>query len=333
MRHADPAANLGLAARGAMFSSAAGPGTLAKMIAHMNSRPAPALRLAAALLAVTLPTSTLPSIALAAEVTPARASGVRKVVQDRAKPLLGSDPGAAAELLAGEAKKTQDPVLFIDAGEAYLAEGVAEGDKAALTTAIEQASIGLDIAYFQQDPRCDPQWQHLESSEFEREITRAKKVIADSEQAIADLDKPVEAPPPDEEPKEKKKATPRDGRGLIAGGALGTAVGVGGLAMIGAGLALSSKAQKDVEALDPSALDYDAQLADIDKRGKSANVVAYAGIGVAVVGLGVGIALLALGVKKRKAYRAEHGADETARVHVAPALGAGYGGLTLGGRF
>lgn len=317
-----------------MFSSAAGPGTLPWMFAHSNPRPAPALRLAAALLAVTLPTTTLPTPAHAAgqEVTPARASGTRKVVQDRAAPLMSSDPRAAAEVLAGEAKKTHDPVLFIDAAEAYLAAGVAERDKEALTTAIEQASIGLDIAHFQQDPRCDQSWQHLDAGEFQREITRAEKVIADSKQAIADLDKPVEAPPEEDEPKPEKKGAPRDGRGLIAGGALATAVGVSGLAMIGAGLALSSKAQKDVEALDPSALDYDAQLADIDKRGKSANVVGYAGIGVAVVGLGAGIALLALGLKKRKAYRAEHG-DETARVHVAPALGRGFGGLTLGGRF
>ncbi|MCY1055174.1 hypothetical protein [Nannocystis sp. SCPEA4] len=306
------------------------------MIAHSTPRPAerrPVLRLAATLLVVTLPTTTLPLPAHAAEaVTPARASGVRKLVQDRAKPMMSSDPGGAAELLAGEAKKTKDPVLFIDAGEAYLAEGVAERDKAALTAAIEHASIGLDIAAFQQDPRCDPEWQHLDAGEFDREIARGKQVIEDSEKAIADLDKPVEAPPPVEE-KKPEKGTPRDGRGLIAGGSLMTVVGVGGLAMIGAGLALSAKAQKDVEALDPSAIDFDAQLQDIDKKGKNANVVAYAGIGVAAVGLGVGIALLALGIKKRKAYRAEHGASETAGVHVTPALGYGYGGISLGGRF
>lgn len=196
------------------------------------------MKLAAALLAVTLPITTLPLPALAAEdVTPARAAGVRKTVQDRAKPMLSRDPGGAASLLAGEAKKTSDPVLFIDAGEAYLAAGVAERDKAALAQAIEQASIGLDIAAFQQDPRCDPGWQHLDAGEFEREMSRGKQVIEDSEKAIADLDKPVDAPPPVEEPKKDKGATPRDGRGLIAGGALATVVGVGGLAMRRAGAA------------------------------------------------------------------------------------------------
>lgn len=292
----------------------------------------PGRRLAAALLALALPIATLPATAHAAEeVTPARASGVRKLVQDRARPMLSSDPGAAAEMLATDARKTSDPVLYIDAADAYRAEGVAERDKAALEKAIELASIGLDIAHFQQDPRCDPSWQHLEAGEIEREISRARQVIEDSEKAIADLDKPVEAPPPVEEP--KPEGTPKDGRGLIAAGSLVTVIGVGGLGMIGAGLAIGSRAQKDVEALDPSAIDFDSKVQDLDDKGKSANVVAYAGIGVAAVGLGVGIALLALGVKKRKAYRAEHGAGETARVHVAPAVGRGYGGLAIGGRF
>ena len=74
-----------------MFSSGAGPGTLPKMFAHSNPRPAPALRLATALLAVTLPTTTLPTPAHAAgtEVTPARATGVRKVVYTSSSAVFG----------------------------------------------------------------------------------------------------------------------------------------------------------------------------------------------------------------------------------------------------
>ncbi|MCY1013089.1 hypothetical protein OV079_47680 [Nannocystis pusilla] len=165
------------------------------MIAYSTPARRPVPQLAAALLAVTLPIATLPLPALAAaDVTPASASGVRKTVQDRAKPMLSSDPGGAAELLRTEAKKTGDPILFIDAGEAFLAEGVAERDKTALQQAIEQASIGMDIAAFQQDPRCDPAWQHLDAGEYDREMARGKKVVEDSEKAIADLDKPAPAP-------------------------------------------------------------------------------------------------------------------------------------------
>lgn len=300
------------------------------MLAHSHKALRPGTGLTAAILFITLPLSGVPQLAAASDVTPAQAASSRKPTQDRAKALLSSDPGEAADILSSDAKKSQDPVLYIDAAEAYKAAGVADRDKAAVEAAIEHASIGLDILHFQQDPRCDPQWQHVGSTEFDREISRARKVIADSEQALRDLDKPVEeAPPP---PDDTDKKTPRDGRGLIAAGSLLTVVGVGGLGMIGAGIALSAKAQKEVEALDPSSLTYDQDVYDLDKKGKGANVIAYAGIGVAAVGLIAGATLLALGVKKRKKYRSENPSDETA-LHVAPALGRGFAGLSLGGRF
>lgn len=302
------------------------------MIVHSTQVRRPGLRLAAALLAVALPTAALPVPAMAApSVTPAAAKSGRKPAQDRGRQLSASDPGEAASYLSGEAKKSGDPVLFLDAAEAYKVEGTSERDKAALQSAVEHASIALDILHFQQDPRCDPQWQHLEASEFDGEIARGRKLIADSEKAMTELDKPVEAPPPVEEP--EKKERPRDGRGFIAAGSLLTVVGVGGLGMIGAGLGLGAKAQKGVEGVNPADIDYDAQVEEWDDKGKTANVVAYAGIGVAVVGLAAGIALIAVGVKKRKAYRAEHGADESASVSFAPALGRGYAGFSLGGRF
>lgn len=303
------------------------------MLAHLDKAPRPGTGLAAALLVFTLPIAALPvpAAAAAADVTPAQASSARKSAQERAKPLLQSDPGEAADILSTDAKRTQDPVLFIDAAEAFKAAGVADRDKAALEEAIEHASVGLDIIHFEQDPRCDPQWQHLDAGEFDREIARGRKAISESEQAIRDLDKPVEAPPPVED--ETRKKTPRDGRGFIAAGSLLTLVGVGGLGMVGAGVALGLKAQKDVEALDPSSLTYDQDVYDLDKKGKGANVITYAGIGVAVVGLAAGIALLAVGVKKRKQYRADHPSDETARVHLSPAFGRDYAGLSLGGRF
>lgn len=300
------------------------------MIAHRSLPRRPAPRVLAALVALTLPLTALPAPALAASVTPAQAASARKPVQERAQRLMTSDPGEAAEYLAAQARETGDPVLYFDAAEAYKADGVASRDKAALQAAIEQASIGLDIAYFQTDARCDPDWQHLDAVDFDREVSRGKKLIAESERAITDLDKPVEAPPPADEP--EKKRAPRDGRGLIAGGSLLTAIGVGGLAMIGAGLAVGAKTQKDVNALNPSDIDFDSQVDELDKKGKGANTLAYIGIPVAAVGLAAGIALLAVGVKKRKKYRAEHGADETA-FHVAPALGRGFAGLALGGRF
>ena len=306
------------------------------------SHSSPRRRLLATLLAVTLPAAALPTPAEAApvlalfaddKVTPEAAASARKSVQERSRGLRKSDPGAAAELLSEEAGRSSDPVLYIDAADAYREAGVADKSRPDLETGIEKARIGLDILHFLEDPRCDPDWQILESSQIAAEIRRGEKVIAASEQAITAMEKPTEAAPVADEPEPRKKA-PRDGRGLIAGGSLLTLVGVGGVAMLGAGLATGIGAQKDADALNEADLDFQTKLDDIDAKGKLGNTLAIAGGVVAGVGLAAGIALLVVGVKKRKKYRAEHGSDEnTARVQLLPVAGRGQAGLLLIGRF
>ena len=142
------------------------------MIAHRSLTLRPGLRAVAALVAISLPLTALPVPALAAGVTPAQASSARKPIHERAKKLMATDPGEAAEYLANEARQSGDPILYFDAAEAYKADGVASRDKASLQAAIEQASIGLDIAYFETDARCDPEWQHLDSIDFDRVTAR-----------------------------------------------------------------------------------------------------------------------------------------------------------------
>ncbi len=321
----------------------------------VSNSPRPRSRLLAALLAVSLPlgaspaqaaslATTAPFALLAAKVTPAQASSARKPVQDKAANLIkAGDAGSAAELLSEEAGKRSDPVLYLDAADAYKTAGIEGKSKADLETGIERARIGLDILYFLQDPRADPEWQVVDSGEIAGEISRGEKLVASSEQAIEDLDKKVEAPPPADEGEEKKarKKAPKDGRGFIAAGSLLTLVGVGGLGIMGAGLATGAAAQKDIDALADdlkagtiTQADFDAQKPDIDDKGKRGNVLTYAGIGVGAVGLAVGIALLVIGVKKRKAYRAENGggeADSTAML--VPSVGRDHAGLVLIGRF
>lgn len=309
----------------------------------VSSHSSPRGRLLATLLAVTVSASAVPSPASAApilalladeKVTPEEAASARKSVQGRAEGLRKSDPGAAAELLAEEAGTRSDPVLYIDAAEAYRDAGVKDRSRPALETGIEKARIGLDILYFLEDPRADPDWQILGSGEIAGEISRGERVIAASEQAIADLEKKTEtAPAPAPEPKGRKKA-PRDGRGLIAGGSVLTLVGVAGLGMLGAGLATGAKAQKDVNNLNPSDLDYQTQFDDTEARGKLGNTLAIAGGIVGGVGLAAGIALLVIGVKKRKKYREEHGSEDTsASLRVLPVAGRGQAGLVFTGRF
>ena len=308
-----------------------------------SSHSSPRGRLLATLLAVTLPSAALPSLAQGAQVlalfadekiTPQQAESARKTVQEKSRGLRKGDPGAAAELLAEEAGTRSDPVLYIDAADAYREAGVKAKSRLDLETGIEKARIGLDILYFLEDPRCDPEWQILDSDKIAGEISRGEKVIAASEREITALEKKADAPAPVDEEKAPRKKAPRDGRGLIAGGALLTVVGVGGLAMLGAGLATASGAQKDVKALNPSDLDYQTKFDDIDARGKLGNTLTYAGIAVGAIGLGAGIALLVIGVKKRNKYRAEHGGDETtASLRVLPVAGRGQAGLVLTGRF
>lgn len=309
----------------------------------VSSHSSPRGRLLATLLAVTVSASAVPSPAQAApilalladeKVTPEEAASARKSVQARAEGLRKSDPGAAAELLDEEAGTRSDPVLYIDAAEAYREAGVKDRSRPALETGIEKARIGLDILYFLEDPRADPDWQILDSGEIAGEISRGQKVIAASEQAIADMEKKTDtAPAPVEEPKGRKKA-PRDGRGLIAGGSVLTLVGIAGLGMLGAGLATGAKAQKDVNNLNPSDLDYQTQVDDLDARGKLGNTLAVAGGVVGGVGLVAGIALLVIGVKKRKKYREEHGSEDTsASLRVLPVAGRGQAGLVFTGRF
>lgn len=312
------------------------------------SRPGPSARLLAALIAVSLPLGALPVPAAAAGPQPGlwalaaptdtltadAAASARKPTQDKAKSLLESSPDDAAELLADEAAKKADPVLHIDAAEAYKVAGAKNKSRVDLENGIEQARVGLDILYFLQDPRADPDWQPVEAAKVASEISRGEKAIEGCERAIEDLSNKKEEPAPVVEDEGRKKA-PRDGRGLIAAGSVFTLVGVAGLAMIGGGVGMGVSAQNHVEGLNASDPDYAEQKAKDDDKGALGNTLVYAGIPVAVVGLATGIALLVVGVKKRKKYRAEHGGsdDNTARVQVLPMMGRGVGGLSLSGRF
>ncbi len=306
----------------------------------------------ASLLAVTVALTATPVMAtpspawlVAPEaITPSQASSARKPVQDRAKGLIDAgNPEQAAELLAEEAAKLHDPLLFLDSAEAYRLAGAAERSKPSLETGTEKARVGLDILHFLQDARCDPSWQVVDRARVTAEISRGEEILAAIEQTTRDLDKKVEAPPPVEEEKKPRKKAPRDGRGFIAVGSVLSVVGVAGLGIMGAGLAGANGAQKDIddlaESLKNGTIDqvaFDAQKADIDAKGQRGNTLTYAGIGVGVVGLAAGIALLVVGVKKRKRYRAEYGSgtgDDTARAIIVPVFGPERAGLAFTARF
>lgn len=306
------------------------------------------LRALALGLCVLVPTATLPSSAAAHgsllamakskkkkpkpkpsepedKLTVEESGEARKAVQERATPMVEEQPKAAAELLADEARKLGDPILFLDAAEAYKKAAAKEREIALAEAAMEEARIGLDILYFLQDPRASANWQIIPDFESSIQVSRGRDLLSECEALIEEIEK-EKAPAPVAEAAPREKA-PRDGRGLIAGGSLLTVIGVGGLGMMGAGMAMGVSAQKTVE--DPTVVGEEFEEAD--EKGKRANVITYAGVGVAAVGLIAGVTLLVLGVKKRKAYRAGAGPESAFRVE--PLLSPTLTGLGVSGRF
>jgi hypothetical protein len=306
------------------------------------------LRSAALALSILVPAATVPTAAAASspifamakkkkkkkakkepenKLTAEQAEEARAAVKVRGMGLVDDDPGAAASLYAEEARKLGDPVLFIEAAEAYKAEGDKEREIEPVESGMEEARIALDILYFLQDPRADQNWEIVAESEISGLIDRAKGHLDASETLIEEIEAEKAPPPPPEGEGKEKTPRPKDGRGFIAAGSLLTAVGVGGLGMMGAGIAMGVDAQEQVE--DPTVTGE--AFNEADAKGKKANIISYAGIGVGAVGLIGGVALLVIGVKKRKAYKADH--DDTAKVRVTPALGPAMTGLSISGRF
>ncbi|MEZ4383786.1 MAG: hypothetical protein R3A79_20810 [Nannocystaceae bacterium] len=261
------------------------------------------------------------------KLSAAQAEEARAAVKVRGMGMIDDDPGSAASLYAEEARKLGDPVLFIEAAEAYKAQGDKAREVEPVESGIEEARIALDILYFLQDPRADSNWEIVAESEISGLIDRAKTHLDESEALIEAIEAEKAPPPPPEGEGKQKTPRPKDGRGFIAAGSLLTAVGVGGLGMMGAGIAMGVDAQKQVEDPTVTGQDFD----DADAKGKKANILSYAGIGVGAVGIISGVALIAIGVKKRKAYKADHG--DTAKVHVTPALGPAMTGISISGRF
>jgi hypothetical protein len=118
---------------------------------------------------------------------------------------------------------------------------------------------------------------------------------------------------------------PRAGRGLIVAGAVSTALGAGlVVGGVTAGAVLGRRADRDVPKLDE--LGDEAERRDRIADGKRANLVMIAcGVAGGVVAL-TGVALLSVGLAKRKKA-------ERASASVSPALGPGFAGAAIRGRF
>ena len=186
---------------------------------------------------------------------------------------------------------------------------------------------------------------------------------AELEKALADAEKAEKAAPPpepegetesnpertDPTPNAPKKLTDdtavrpqNDGKGLIIGGAVVGALGVGAIVMIIAGAVVSKKSetqfnkyQKQANEATDQAVKAKAQSnADgFKNQGDTANKIAYAGIPLAVVFLAGSAVMLYYGIKARRHAASAHASRRPHLDGIAPRLGRGFVGLGVSGRF
>jgi hypothetical protein len=169
---------------------------------------------------------------------------------------------------------------------------------------------------------------------------------------------PDEPPPPKTDDKDDKPIDPgppklppeNNGIGLIVGGSVTAALGLGALGVLIAGAVGAPKAEHDYEVAQADALDIcgsypqtcpgntaeemtqldklQGDLDDADKRGRVANALTITGAVLAPVLLGAGAAMLAIGIKRNREAKSARGS-----VSAAPGFGRGFAGVVLRGRF
>jgi len=157
-------------------------------------------------------------------------------------------------------------------------------------------------------------------------------------ESVVDDPKPMVLPPD------------QNGMGLIVGGAIAGALGVGAVGLLVAGAVSAPRAEQDFELAQNEAvsicpsyptpcsnLSADEQamldaaqidLDDADKRGRTANALTITGAVLTPVLLGAGAAMLAIGIKRNRKYKAAR-----SQVMLSPTLSSTFAGAVLRGRF
>lgn len=293
-------------------------------------------RLLALTVAAAIMSASTPSLAQSKRLQPESAAEQRDAALSE---VAGLDGRAAADKLVELAEELGDPELFLAASELLLQQADVDRDDALAVEAEELARTAGDIAIYLSDEGNykATRWRPVtreraaelagEAKAAAEEAASLAETIVEERRAAEEAERARLAAAAGEGDEDKTRAL-GPGSGLIIGGSVALVVGVGGVAMLGAGLGLGAANQREAESLMlPAEL---ARLEQLDAKGAQANTVAYVGGAVAAVGLATGIALLVVGVKKRKAA----GPDaEQARIQVAPYWSAEGGGLQLRGSF
>ncbi len=295
--------------------------------------------LSASAVALSLSVATVPATAAAAKgpvallrvkrpkVTPADAASKRADAEARGKALVDSGESIAAGVeFDNAASELGDPVLYLDAGEAYLTGAEKSRNKDLAQAAIERAYISLDILYFHLDSGADKNFRLVEATEIPALIVRAQELTEDANAVIAEIEEeeaaaaaePEKAVAPTE-PRPKGRAAKIAGGILIGTGAAFLGVGV-------AGIALGVRHQQTAE----HATVYGAEYDRVETKGERANLLAVIGLPAGAVLAGAGVAVLVLTSKKYKKKKQR----KNDQYSVVPTFDPnGGGGMAVVGRF
>jgi hypothetical protein len=278
----------------------------------------------ASVLGVAVPFATLPSAALAAgpKVTPDDAARKRAEAQVLGRDLASADPAAAGMHYDGRAAEWGDPILYLDAADAYLLAADKDGEMPMAEAAIERARISLDLLYFHLDSASDSSFRMVETGDIPDLILRANETVKKGEKLLEDLARREDgaAAAVDKPAKEKRERKPIKTKAMFVSGAVVASIG-GALAAFGSvGLIIGAVNQKKAEDPTVYGTEYDAVAA----KGERGNLIAGVGLGVggALVLGGVAMIIIAKIAEKKQGKK-------TSNVALMPALN----GVAISGRF
>jgi hypothetical protein len=250
--------------------------------------------------------------------TPHRAAERRAAARQAvAADLAAGEHERAANTLAQAARDLADPVLFIESAEACLAGAEEAMDPTLVDVGMERARIALDMLHFQRGSKT--RWVVVETALIDSLVTRANAILQQGDDLGREIASLMTSAVKEADTEENRA------RGMVIAGSILTGLGVAGAAIGVTGLGLGAARQKDAEALDldrPGAMD---DLDELDQQGKRANIFAYVGGALALVGVTAGTVLIVLGKQKQR----ERAAPERASVRIAPTPT----GVSLWGRF
>jgi hypothetical protein len=220
---------------------------------------------------------------------------------------LAQDPRAAVEALRSSGEELGDPELFLLAATRARDEARSSRDAALALEAESLALIAQDIgSYLADADNYDAtDWRPISRDRAPELATEAGN-LADQAHTLAEeieTERAAAAAAAERDrlagQRDEPKRERQPGTGLIIGGSVALVLGVGGVGLLGAGVAMGQARQREAEGLDlPAEL---ARLDELDRQGATSNTLAIAGGVVAGVGVAVGVALIVVGVKKRKA--------------------------------